>query len=212
MNFREQFLKRLEALDQRQPHAFPNEALPGDHRPAAVLLLFWPVGAGVETVFTKRPEHMPSHPGQVSFAGGRQHAADVSLEATALRETQEELGIDPAGIRILGRLDDAFSIARHHVVPYVGWMEQRPRLAPDADEVEEVIVADVEMLLRPETNCLHEFTRNGVKHTTHAFRWDGGYVWGLTADVLLELFLWVEGKPSNRGQARFENLRRIVGG
>lgn len=212
MNFREHFLQRLEALDQRQPHTFARESLPGEHRLAAVLLPFWPAGDAVQTVFTKRPEHMPSHPGQVSFPGGRQHAADASMEETALREAREELGIEPATVRIMGRLDDAFSIAGHHVVPFVGWIEERPRLAPDADEVEEVIIADVEMLLRPETHCLHEVTRNNATYSTQAFRWDGGYVWGLTADILLELLLWVEGKPSNRGLIRFEHLRRIAGG
>ncbi|MBI2993799.1 MAG: CoA pyrophosphatase [Gammaproteobacteria bacterium] len=211
MTFREFFFDRLEALGQRQPHTFAPDALPGEHRPAAVLMAFWPAGEGVQTVFTKRPEHMPSHPGQVSFPGGRMHAGDASIEETALREAREELGIDPASVRIMGRLDDAFSIARHHVIPFVGWIEERPRLAPDADEVEEVIIADVETLLRPETHCLHEVTHNNVRYSTQAFRWDGGYVWGLTADILLELLLWVEGKPSNRGLIRFENLRRIVG-
>lgn len=211
MIFREFFFDRLQALAQRQPHTFALDALPVEHRLAAVLLPFWPEGEGVQTVFTKRPEHMRSHPGQVSFPGGRTHAGDASMEGTALREAQEELGIDPASVRIMGRLDDAFSIAGHHVIPYVGWLAERPRLAPDAEEVEEVIIADLQTLLRPETHCLHDVTRNNVRYSTQAFRWEGGYVWGLTADILLELLLWVEGKPSNRGLIRFEHLRRIVG-
>lgn len=209
MRFRDHFLRRMEALVGREAQTIPHGALPCDYNPAAVLLPFWPARSGVEVVFTKRPEHMPSHPGQVSFPGGRRHGADKSLEETALREAREELGINPTLIRVMGRLDDALSIAGHLVVPYVGWLEKRPDFSPDAAEVEEVIVADVEVLMRPETACLHEIHRNGILLTTHAFRWDGGYVWGLTADILLELFLWVEGKPSNRAHLRLERMQEF---
>jgi 8-oxo-dGTP pyrophosphatase MutT (NUDIX family) len=210
-SFRELFLRRIEALPERQAQTIPRELLPPDHRAAAVLMLFWPgAGPGVDVIFTKRPEHMPSHPGQVSFPGGKQDPGDASVVATALRETHEELGIDPGRIRVMGRLDDAWSFAGHHVIPIVGWLDSAPEIAPDPAEVAEVLIADVETLLRPESACEHRVEYEGRLRTSHAFRWDGGYVWGLTADLLLELQLWVQGRPSNRAQIRIERMQRLL--
>ena len=209
--FRDLFLRRLEALPERQAQSIPPELLPPNPRAAAVLMPFWPgAGSGVEVIFTRRPEHLPSHPGQVSFPGGKQDPEDGSIIETALREAHEELGIDPGRVRIMGRLDDAWSFAGHHVVPIVGWLDSRPQLAPDPAEVAEVLIADVETLLRPESACEHRVEHEGQVRTTHAFRWEGGYVWGLTADLLLELQLWVEGRPSNRAQVRIERMQRLL--
>ena len=208
MSFREHFLSRLEALPSRESFTFPPQALPDRYSAAAVLLAFWPVGEdGVQLVFTRRPDTLPSHPGQVSFPGGGMSSADDSPMQTAIREAREELGIDPAGVRIMGRLDDAWSFAGHHIIPYVGWLERAPELHPCPSEVEEVIVADVDVLMRPETTCTHTFQAESEILSTPAFRWEGGYVWGLTADILLELLLWVQCKPSGRGEARLQRMR-----
>jgi hypothetical protein len=110
----------------------------------------------------------------------------------------------------MGRLDDAWSVAGHHVVPYVGWLPAPPRLVPNPAEVDEVLVADVGLLMRPESSCEHRTEQDGVTRATQAYRWESGYVWGLTADILLELFLWVEGKPSNRGHLRLKRIRPVA--
>ena len=212
MAFQQQFLDRLRALPQRDTFVFPDDSVPPDHKMAAVLLPFWASGEdSVEVVFTRRPETMSSHAGQVSFPGGRVDADDESLAAAALREAEEELAIDPSLVTIMGRLDDAWSIAGHHVIPFVGWLEQRPHMEANEAEVAEVLVADVETLMKPETACLHEHVFRGVNRRTHAFNWDGGYVWGLTADILLEMLLWVKQEPSSRGPMRLENMNRMKG-
>ncbi len=208
MTFRQHFLDRLSALPGRDTQTFPAHVLPADFSRAAVLLPFWPTPAGgVEVAMMLRPDHMPSHPGQVSFPGGRCHDSDASPAETALRETQEELGIDPAEVRLMGRLDDAWSVAGHHVIPYVGWLEQRPRLNPNPREVAEVLIVDVEVLMRPENAYEHKVMFRGAERTTPGFRWsEQDYVWGLTADILLELLLWVQNKPSNRAALRLQRL------
>lgn len=206
--FRQFFLQRLGALCDRSFQSFPPGMLPSEHRLAAVLVLFWPgPGASVRVVFTRRPEHLSCHPGQVSFPGGKQDPRDRTVVDTALREAREELGIDPGSVRVMGRLDDAWSVSGHHVIPVVGWSDVQPVFVPDPAEVAEVIVADVEMLMRPEIICQHRVERDGDVRTTHAYRWEGGYVWGLTAEILLELLLWLENKPSHRVEARLETLR-----
>ena len=209
MDFKAKFYTRLEALSRRDAFEFPLDALPPVHKKAAVLLPFWPNSSGgVELVLTKRPETMSSHAGQVSFPGGRMDEQDLTLEQAALRETYEELGIEQEQVKIMGRLDDAWSIAGHHVVPFVGWLERRPEITPNVHEVAEVLIADVEMLLLPETLCEHEVSKHGIIRTTHAFSWDEGYVWGLTADLLQEFLLWLKEEPASLGRRRLNYLRQ----
>ena len=212
MSFTSQFRKRLSALKERQPRTFPEHLFPRAYSRAAVLLLFWP-GAddAVEIVFTKRTETVSSHRGQVSFPGGVFHGADDDLAATALRETREELGIDPGVITIMGRLDDAWSIAGHHVVPYVGWTDWAPEITANADEVAEVFTADVRELSRPEVNTTHTVEFRGKPRMTHAFDWDGGYVWGLTADMLREFLNWLNDEPCNRFERRLQKMDDLTG-
>ncbi|MBI1733504.1 MAG: CoA pyrophosphatase [Gammaproteobacteria bacterium] len=214
MTFHQHFLDRLLALRNRETQTFPRDLLPADFSAAAVLLPFWPDGnGGVEVAMTLRPDHMPSHPGQVSFPGGRRHAGDATLADTALREAREELGIDLALVRVMGRLDDAWSVSGHHVVPYVGWLERRPALRPHPGEVADVMLVNVEPLLRPENQYQHRVMFQGVERVTPGFRWSAeDHVWGLTADILLELLLWVEGKPSNRAALRMQRMRLINSG
>jgi len=209
MKFQELFYSRLEGLIERETQEFPISELPTNYRLASVLMLFWPEPDGsVKIVFTERTLSLPFHKGQVSFPGGGVLPNDNSRKFTALRETSEELGIDPDEVSIMGRLDDAWSRYGFHIVPYVGWINHRPHFVPDYKEVAGIIVADVETLIRPEAACIHEFTINDVKRKSKAFKWDNGYVWGVTADILLELFLWIRGEKSNRRDIRLEAIHR----
>ena len=212
MGFSAWFRERLPSLRERRPRTFPGNLLPDEYSRAAVLMLFWPgPDDAVEIVFTKRTETVSSHRGQVSFPGGVFHAGDENMAATALRETWEELGIDPGVITIMGRLDDAWSIAGHHVIPYVAWTDRAPGITVNADEVAEVILADVRVLLRPEVNTTRTMEFNGRPRTTHAFDWDGGYVWGLTADMLREFLNWLDDEPCDRFERRLEKLDDLAG-
>ncbi len=211
MSFRTWFQERLAELKERKPQTFPEHLLPDTFSSAAVLLLFWPGPEdAIEVVFTKRTETVSSHRGQVSFPGGVFHAGDEDMAATALRETQEELGIDPGAVTIMGRLDDAYSIAGHHVIPYVGWADKAPEITANAGEVAEVIIADIRVLLLPEVNTSHTVDFLGKPRTTHAFDWDGGYVWGLTADLLLEFLTWLKQEPSDRFQLRLQKMGEVI--
>ncbi|MBT7952606.1 MAG: CoA pyrophosphatase [Gammaproteobacteria bacterium] len=210
MDFRKHFLGRLEALPERDLFEFPQDTLPEGHKTAAVLIPLWPNEEGsIEVVFTRRPHTMSSHAGQVSFPGGRVDPEDESIVAAALREANEELGIDPAAVKVMGRLDDAWSIAGHHVIPYIGWLEQRPQMVANEHEVAEVMIADVQILMQEDSSCQHEHVLRGVTRKTQAFKWEDGYVWGLTADLFHELLLWVKSEPSNLGQLRLDYLKQM---
>ena len=212
MTFRDHFYSRLIALETRDTQEFPKDIFPDQYYHAAVLLLFWPgKNDNVEVVLTKRTNTLPTHQGQVSFPGGKMQVEDTTLTDTALREAFEELGINTHGIRIMGRLDDAWSSHGHHVIPFVGWADEKPRLVPNPSEVAKVIIGDVATLMLPETTTSHTIRNQGRTRITHAFSWDDGYVWGMTADILLELFLWVNGESSNRGEIRLEHMKKQLG-
>lgn len=213
MSFTEHFYHRLLQLPKREFIAFPHEQIPKKSKPAAVLICFWPAeNDRVEVLLTKRSHKVSSHQGQVSFPGGRVDQGE-SYEEAALRETWEELGIPSHLVTIMGRLDDAWSRYGHHVIPIVGWLEQRPQLTINHHEVAEVMIGDMETIMRPEAELEHKVVlhHKGEKqiHKAQAFEWDGGYVWGLTADLLLELILWIREQPSNRGERRLERMRKL---
>jgi len=213
MAFRDNFYNRLLKLPEREIIKFPADALPASYKPAAVLLGFWPADDDrVELVMTRRTDNVSSHQGQVSFPGGRVDDTDPSYEAAALREAWEELGIEPQTVTIMGRLDDAWSRFGHYVIPFVGWLEQRPAIIPNPGEVAEVLIADMETIMQPEAERDHKvvFPKGSDRpHVVKAFEWEGGYVWGLTADLLLELILWIRDEPSNRGHTRLERMRKF---
>lgn len=212
MSFTKWFRKRLPSLRERRPQTFPEDLLPDEYSRAAVLMLFWPgPDDAVEIVLTKRTETVSSHRGQVSFPGGVFHTGDEGMAATALRETREELGIDTDTVTVMGRLDDSWSIAGHHVIPYVGWTDRTPEITPNTDEVAQVIKADVRVLLRPEVNTTHSVRFRGKQRTTHAFDWDGGYVWGLTADMLREFLNWLNDEPCDRFERRLQRIDELTG-
>lgn len=213
MNFREKIHSRLKLLVDREPQLFPLDQLPNKYRTAAVLIPLWPDENGsVKIAFTQRSASMPSHQGQVSFPGGGANLDDTTTEYTALRELKEELGIEHGDVTVMGRLDDAWSRFGFHITPYVGWIDQRPDFKPDINEVEKIITADLQNLMKPDTSCIHEFTVNGIQRKSQAFNWDGGYVWGVTADVLLELLLWIKEEPSNRGELRLSAMKQYMEG
>jgi 8-oxo-dGTP pyrophosphatase MutT (NUDIX family) len=211
MIFHDYFYSRLEHLNRRDCQEFPTVEIPEKYRSAAVLIPLWPEANGtVKIAFTQRTQSLPSHKGQMSFPGGSMLHDDLNTEYTALRETREELGLLPERVNIMGRLDDAWSRYGFHIVPYVGWMQEKPEFKPDYNEVADILIADLETLMLPECTCIHEFTINGVNRKSQAFKWEGGYVWGVTADILLELILWVKGEESNRRDIRLKSLRNFL--
>ena len=212
-HFDDYIYARLQRLPERELIEFPPGCLPAHFQPAAVLLCCWPTADHrVEVVLTRRSTSLSSHQGQVSFPGGRVDDQDPSFAAAALREAWEELAIDPAHVAIMGRLDDAWSRHGHHVIPYVGWMDTRPVMQANPAEVDEVLIADLQTLMLPGSERRHEVPgdgKAGQTHVTRAFAWQGGYVWGLTADLLYELILWLRGQPSNRGRQRLQRIREF---
>lgn len=166
------------------PGARPPWPVPTDDaevRRAAVLVL---LGPGPEVLLTVRAAGLRSHAGQVAFPGGGRDPEDVDDAATALREAQEEVGLDPSGVEVLGSLPSLWAPpARYDVVPVLGWWRQPHPLAV----VDPVEVADIRLV--PLAELADPANRFGVQHPAGrgvgpGFRAGGLFVWGFTAALL----------------------------
>ncbi|HOT91896.1 MAG TPA: CoA pyrophosphatase [Anaerolineae bacterium] len=157
-------------------------------RQSAVLALLHPSPEGVALLFTLRPARLAHHGGQVSFPGGGREESDITLTQTALRETQEELGLDPAEVRILGPLTWIYiASSRNMVYPFVGWIPRPPKLFPNVQEVAEVLAVPLRTLLDPSTVdcCVREV--NGQTKSFPSYHIGAYHIWGATAMMTSEL-------------------------
>ena len=155
-------------------------------RAAAVLIPIYP-GPDPTVIFTVRSESLPSHKGQISFPGGSIDPEDASPEAAALREAHEEIGLDPATVEVMGRLDDMPTFVSGYVVsPVVGVLDGRPELTPNPAEVADVLEIPLEDLV-DEIRREPGFSERGRTYPTEAWVWKEHVIWGVTARLLRDL-------------------------
>ncbi len=142
---------------------------------------------GHAIIFTKRSEQLGNHPGQMSFPGGGREPIDSDLEATALRESHEEIGLHPSEARVVGTLDDIETISRYIVRPFVARVPDREYTA-DEYEVAEIVRLSVEALTN---RANYESERRDHPEygpiRIHFFHVDGYTVWGATGQMLAQL-------------------------
>ena len=136
-------------------------------------------------LFTRRTERVESHKGQVSFPGGGCDEGETTPEDTALREVEEELGIGPRQVRILGRLTNMITISSFRVTPVVGVIQWPAVLRVGQDEVERVFTIPLNWLA--DTRNRWEFTMPGRKRFLIAYHpYDGELLWGATARITVD--------------------------
>jgi len=165
--------------------AFPLRTIPAaELRPAAVLLPLLIRNGDECILFTRRTEHLPHHAGEISFPGGASHAGDADLAATALRETEEEIGVPAARIVLHGRLDDFWSIHGYHVVPYVGTIPCPFSYQVADREIAELIEAPLDHFRTPGVHHVEDWTHRGRVHPVDFYRYGEHVIWGLTAAIL----------------------------
>lgn len=160
--------------------------LPDDGRPSAGLVLVFPVDGEAHVVLTKRRDDLPHHAGQVSLPGGALDPGE-SFEEAALREAYEEVGADPAEIRILGEMTPLhLPVSNFNLHPVVGVAERRFDWEPHDREVARVLEVPVDTLRDPGRVREETWTLAGRDYLVPFFRIDGETVWGATAMVLAE--------------------------
>ena len=159
---------------------------PSDARIAAGLLLLYPGERGASIPLTVRASHLKRHAGQISLPGGEIDEGETLVQA-ALREAHEEIGVDPARVRILGQLTPVHVLVSGFTLhPIVGLTDERPDFRPAAHEVEDVIEVSIDDL-QDASNIRHGTrTREGVAIEYPYFDLRGSHVWGATAMILGE--------------------------
>lgn len=153
--------------------------------PAAVLLLVVAHPREPTVLFTQRTAHLADHAGQISFPGGRAEEADVGPAHTALREAREEVGLDPAAIEILGELPDYHTSTGYRVRPVVGWAQGPIAYSPDPFEVADVFEVPLGFLLEPANHRYESAFYKGRLRHYWAMPWQGRFIWGATAGMLV---------------------------
>jgi 8-oxo-dGTP pyrophosphatase MutT (NUDIX family) len=165
----------------------PLDADISDWREAAVLILLYQAGDAVRFPLMLRPNGTGVHAGQVSLPGGSREVGET-FEACALRETGEELGVDPVSVHIVRDLSPLrISPSRFIVYPYVGITENRPEYHPSDWEVAGLFEPSLDELLDRDAVCEEYMTREGREWLVPYYRLAGQRVWGATAMILAEL-------------------------
>jgi len=177
------------ASSDRYVKNFPR--IPGkDARVAAVLIMLYPEKGSIHTIFMQRPDYDGVHGGQISFPGGKKELADRDIVQTALREAQEETGILPEEVNVIGILTPLFiPVSNMVVTPVLGWINKKPLFRFQPEEVEFLIDADLKLLLEPSMVKTKPFEIRGEQLDIKYFDYENNTIWGATAMILHELLV-----------------------
>ena len=170
------------------PHGRPGYAAPERRlKPAGVLVPIINRPAGPTILLTQRTAHLKKHAGQISFPGGGWEEQDPHLEATALRETEEEIGLHNRHIEVLGQLSLYETSAAYGVTPVVGWVEPPFDLTIDPFEVAEAFEVPLGWIMQRENHQVESRVRDGRRRHYYVLPYEGRFIWGATAGMLVNL-------------------------
>ena len=186
------FDAQLRMSPEPRPGTRPVDKIEDTYTRAGVLVLLYPKECRPHIVLTLRTHSMEYHQGQISLPGGRQEPGE-SLEQTALRETEEELGVDIESFKVIGGLTPLYiPPSRHCIDPYVAFSERRPIFQPSPLEVAEVIELPLDHLLDSDNVKRELCTVRGIEMTVPFYAFGDHKIWGATAMVLAEFLVVIE--------------------
>ncbi|OWT70242.1 MULTISPECIES: CoA pyrophosphatase [unclassified Achromobacter] len=166
---------------------------------AAVLVPLVTRPDGVYVLLTQRAAHLHDHAGQISFPGGRIEDSDASPVAAALREAQEETGLTPDYVEVLGTMPRYMTATGFSVIPVVGLVRPGFTLAPDAFEVAEVFEVPLSFIVDPANHRLHRAELpDGRVRQYYSMPWGNFFIWGATAAMLRNLYYLLGGGRDER--------------
>ena len=191
-NIRKALLKNLPGAESHMKMLPKNRQLraAADERSklknSSVLLLLFPENDILKICLIKRPMHMKNHAGQIALPGGRIEKGETAIE-TALRETQEEIGIETSNIEILGSLSELYvEVSRFIIHPFVGWLPQKPNFEINPDEVEKIILFPLNQFLSHPDEIELETIKGKLK--VPCVQFENEIIWGATAMILSEFY------------------------
>lgn len=189
LELRERLARADEAVDQGWLEGDQGAAFeaPGAPVPAAVLVGVVPRPAGPALLLTQRTDHLRDHAGQISFPGGRVEPDDPSLAAAALREAEEEIGLPPEQVDVLGSLASYRTVTGFRIHPIVGWVEPPLTLAPDTFEVADVFEVPLDFVLDRANHRRQCYRRGTTTRFYYVLPYQDRFIWGATAGILVNL-------------------------
>ncbi len=180
---------RLEPTERAELLSDALEGVLPTARKAAVLLGLFASEGEMRLLFIRRATTLRSHSGEIAFPGGGSELIDSSPVMTALREAQEEIGLDPSNVKILGLLHPVFTVVSNYlIVPVVAFLpEGLGMLQLQPSEVTDVLLASVRGLADPAIFHTEQWMREGQSRTIYFYYYEGYRIWGATARILNEL-------------------------
>lgn len=142
---------------------------------------------GLQVLLTKRASHLKHHPSQISFPGGKAELTDKDLVHTALREAQEEIGLDPETVTVLGQLPSYEIISGYQITPIVAIIDAVQTYQKDDNEVDEIFHVPLQHFLQDENHHSIDSYRNGRRHNVHFYPYRHYNIWGATAAMMKDL-------------------------
>jgi 8-oxo-dGTP pyrophosphatase MutT (NUDIX family) len=183
---------RIESRLLRRPEV-PDAGLKPDWQPekpferppvdAAVLIGLVRRATGLSVLYTERSPDLRSHSGQIAFPGGKIDPTDIDAGAAALREANEEVGLDAADARILGFMPPYFTGSNYMITPVVALIEPSGPFVPNPGEVKSVFEVPLEWLMDDRNYGTYRISRAGVEHTTWQIAHGDLVIWGITANL-----------------------------
>lgn len=180
-------MSREERTERGDHDLNPGMAKPTELVQAAVLVPIVEHRDGLTVLLTQRTDHLSAHAGQISFPGGRLETSDASLEAAALRETEEEVGLRRDRIEVVGQLDLYVTRTGFEVTPVVGIVTPPISLTPDPFEVADVFEVPLSFIIDPANHLKQSRLHNGIERQFYVLPYDNRYIWGATAGMLVNL-------------------------
>lgn len=153
-------------------------------RPAAVLIPLWLRPQGLQLILTKRASHLKHHPGQIAFPGGKVDATDADAFAAALREAQEEIGLPPKLVQVLGALPPHETVTGFSIQPILGLIRDDYVPVAQPEEVDEIFAVPLSHVVQPENYNIEGRMWMGQMRRYYAVPYGPYYIWGATARIL----------------------------
>jgi 8-oxo-dGTP pyrophosphatase MutT (NUDIX family) len=167
-----------------------------DRMPSAVLIPLYQADGQYNIIFIKRTMTVKTHQGQISFPGGMQDRGDKTLRDTALREAEEEIGLRPEDVNILGELDDEITTTSNYIVtPFVATIPWPYHFTVNKNEVVRTISMPIAVLMDKDCRKPETEISNGEKVESFAYYYRGTRIWGATARILNKLLEIIAGLP-----------------
>ncbi|GGK65200.1 coenzyme A pyrophosphatase [Amphritea balenae] len=138
-------------------------------------------------ILTRRANHLNTHSGEIAFPGGKRDDTDPDLLFTALREAEEEVGLSPSQVEVLGPLGMVLSKHMLQVTPFVGIIAADTVLTPNLDELDRIHRVPLSFFLQDQRHHTDAINFKGMTHYVPAYEYEGDIIWGLTAYMLVEL-------------------------